>query len=173
MGFSHGASAAMYSGLVRFQKLHGNPDVRYAAHVSLYGLCVTAFNEDEMLDQSPVLMLHGTADDWMPIAPCREYAARLGKAGMNARFIEYPGAYHVFDSPDRREQVKLPQASTVRNCRFVEAEGGSLINVVTRQPASADAPCIEKGVTIQYNEAAAKKAHDDVLDFLRDTFARK
>ena len=173
MGFSHGGSAALYSGLVRFQRLHGNPDVRYAAHISVYGLCVTTYHEDEALDQRPVLVLHGTADDWVPDAACRDYAARLGKAGMNVRLIEYPGAYHLFDSPDRREQVKLPQALTVRNCRFIEAQGGSIINAVTKQPMSMNDPCVEKGVTLQYNEAAAKKAHEDVKAFLNDVFAQK
>ncbi len=173
MGFSHGGSAALYSGLVRFQKLHGNPDVRYAAHISVYGLCVTTYHEDDLLDQRPVLVLHGTADDWVPVAACRDYTARLGKAGMNVRLIEYPGAYHLFDSPDRRAQVKLPQASTLRNCRFVEAEGGSIINAVTKQPMSMSDPCVEKGVTLQYNEAAANKAQEDVKAFLRDVFAQK
>jgi dienelactone hydrolase len=120
-----------------------------------------------------VLILHGTADDWVPIAPCRDYAARLDKAGMNVRLIEYPGAYHLFDSPDRHEPVKLPQASTLRNCRFVEADAGSIINAATQQPASMNDPCIQKGVTLQYNEAAANKAHEDVIAFLNDVFAQK
>jgi dienelactone hydrolase len=70
MGFSHGGSAALYSSLVRFQKLHGNPDMRFAAHISVYSGCGTTFREDEALDQRPVLLLHGTADNWVSIQ-CR------------------------------------------------------------------------------------------------------
>jgi dienelactone hydrolase len=92
---------------------------------------------------------------------------------MNVRLIEYPDAYHVFDGPALREPVNLPQAVTGRNCRFAEVEDGSLINAATKQPFSLSDPCFEKGVTIQYNEAAATKAHEDVKAFLRDAFAQK
>jgi dienelactone hydrolase len=37
MGFSHGGGPALYSSLVRFQQMYGKPDVRFAAHVSVYG----------------------------------------------------------------------------------------------------------------------------------------
>ncbi len=173
MGFSHGGGPALYSSLVRFEKLHGKPDVRFAAHISVYGGCGATYREDEVLAQRPVLLLHGTADDWVPIGPCREYAARLNKAGMNARLIEYPDAYHVFDGPALREPVKLPQALTGRNCRFVEVEGGALVNATTKQPFSLSDPCFEKGVTVQYNEAAARKAHEDVKAFLKGIFEQK
>ena len=173
MGFSHGGGPALYSSLVRFQKLHGKPDVQFAAHISVYGGCGTTFRQDEVLTQRPVLLLHGTADNWVPIGPCREYAARLTKAGMNVRLIEYPDAYHVFDGPALREPVQLPQAVTGRNCRFTEIADGSLVNAATKQPLSPTDPCFEKGVTIQYNEAAAKKAHEDVKAFLQDAFSQK
>jgi dienelactone hydrolase len=173
MGYSHGASAALYSSLVRFRKMHGTPDVQFASHISVYGNCGTTLLEDELLAQRPVLLLHGTADDTVSIGPCREYATRLTKAGMNARLIEYPDAHHGFDAPVLREPMKLPQATTSRNCRFIEVEGGSLVNAATKQSFSLSDPCFEKGMTFQYNEAAAKKAHEDVKVFLNDAVAQK
>jgi dienelactone hydrolase len=175
MGFSHGGSAALYSGMVRFQRLQGSPDARFAAHISVYGGCATAYHEDEVLDHSPVLLLHGASDDWAPAEPCREYAARLVKAGMNARFIAYPGAYHVFDSPDpeRIQLMKFPQVSTGGTCRYSEVNGGTIVNVATEQPPSPSDTCLGKGATTQYNEAAAQKAHEDVLAFLNAAFAQR
>ena len=70
--------------------------------------------------------------------------------------------------------MKFPQGTTPwRNCRFTEVEGGSLVNAATKQPFSLSDPCVEKGVTFQYNEAAANKAHEDVKAFLKDVFAPK
>jgi len=40
------------------------------------------------------------------IAPCREYAERLSKAGKSARMIEYPDAYHLFDVSAFRTAIK-------------------------------------------------------------------
>jgi dienelactone hydrolase len=171
MGFSHGGAPALYSSVLRFQKMHGNPDVQFAAYVPVYGPCGTSFHEDATLAARPVLLLHGTADDWVPIGPCREYVARLTKAGMNVRLIEYADAHHVFDSPGLREPVKLPQATTSRKCRFAEVDSGGIVNAETKQPFSPSDPCFEKGTTIHYNEAAAKKAHADVLAFLKAVFA--
>jgi len=172
MGFSHGGGAALYSSLVRFARQIGKPDLQFAAHISVYGACDTTYRQDEVLTPRPVLLLHGIADNFVPIAPCREYAARLSQAGMNVRLIEYPDAHHVFDGPVFREPVRL-EGPTSRNCRFTEIEDGSLVNAVTKQPYSFSDPCFEKGVTVQYNEAAAKKAHQDVTAFLKDVFYPK
>jgi dienelactone hydrolase len=45
---------------------------------------------------APMLMLHGEADDWTPIAPCRALAEQSG--GMVTQ-VGFPGAYHDFDAP--------------------------------------------------------------------------
>src|SRR6478736_3615201 len=94
MGFSQGAGAALYSSMARFQKMYGNPDLQFVGHISTYGICNTRLRDDEDV-KKPILMLHGTADDLTPIAPCREYAERLSKAGKSARIIEYPDAYPI------------------------------------------------------------------------------
>jgi hypothetical protein len=59
-----------------------------ARSVSVYGVCGTQFGEDEN-HIKPALLLHGTADDFVPLDPCREYTARLVKAGKNVRLIEW------------------------------------------------------------------------------------
>jgi dienelactone hydrolase len=46
----------------------------------------------------PTTILMGAADDWTPAEPCRRLAA-ANPDGV--RYIEYPGAYHDFDAPDR------------------------------------------------------------------------
>jgi dienelactone hydrolase len=168
IGFSHGSMAALYSNLERFQKTHGTPDVQFAAHISVYGVCGTHLREDENLTR-PVLFLHGVVDDFVPIGPCREYAARLLKAGRNARMIEYPDAHHGFVAPQYGPVTKLAELITPAWCRFSETDNGIVVNVATQKPLTSTDSCWRKGVSLGYNEVAAKKVQDDVKDFLRDT----
>jgi dienelactone hydrolase len=170
IGFSHGSSAALYSSLERFAKLFSS-DVRFAAHISVYGWCGITLHGDEAVTK-PVLMLHGAADDWVPAAACREYASRLTKAGKNVRYIEYPDAHHGFDGPDVAQLMKLAQGLSLRRCRGAESDGGIVINVETKKPFGPSDLCLERGVTIHYNEAAMKKAHGDVLAFLKNVFGQ-
>ena len=173
MGFSQGASAALYSSMARFQKMYGNPDLQFVGHISAYAGCNTRFRDEEEV-KKPILMLHGTADDLTPIAPCREYVERLSKAGKSARMIEYPDAYHQFDAPVYRVAVKLEQAVTPRRCRLEEGENGVIVNSQTKQPLSPSDSCHEKGFTgAYYQEAAANKSHEDVKAFLKDLFQLK
>ena len=170
MGFSHGGQPALFSSLERFGKLFSS-DTRFAAHISVYGACNTTFRGDEAVTK-PVLMLHGAADDWSLAAPCREYASRLTKAGKNVRYIEYPEAHHVFDGPSVAQVMKVAQGLSSRGCRLAESDGGVIVHVETKQPFGPSDPCLERGTTIHYNEAAMKKAHADVLAFLKNVFGQ-
>jgi len=172
MGFSHGSQAALYGNTERFQQLYGSPDVQYAAYISMYGLCVTSFRGDEDL-MKPLLMLHGLADDWLPISKCREYAGRLQKTGKKVNLIEYPDAHHAFDAPNLAAEVKVAQANSVSNCSLEEGDNGTILNAVSKQPFTPTDSCLRQGATIGYNEAATKKAHEDVKAFLKEVFAQK
>jgi dienelactone hydrolase len=172
MGFSHGSLAAMYSNVARFRKTHGPSNVQFAAHISVYGLCTATFREDEDVTK-PILMLHGTADDTVPIEACRAYADRLSKAGKTVRFIEYPDAHHNYDTPKYRQPLKLAEAVSPRKCRLTEGESGILLNAVTKQPFTVGDACMEKGITLAYQEVAAKKSQEDVKAFLKEVFQLK
>jgi dienelactone hydrolase len=167
MGFSHGSLAAMLTNVERFQKMHGSPDVGFAAHISVYGFCATTFQGDDNT-KKPLPMLHGASDDWLPAGQCRDYEARLTKAGKSVQMIEYAGAHHAYDMPAYKPERKIPQGVSPRNCTLAEGANGQLINVKTQQPFTPDDPCQEKGVTLAYQEAAAKKSHEDVKAFLKE-----
>src|SRR6267142_7129900 len=79
-------------------------------------------------DALPIRLYHGIADDWVPIGPCRDYVARLKKAGANADLVEYPGAYHAFDNQTIPGTLQLPQAQTWRKCRLEEKPQGVIVN---------------------------------------------
>ena len=170
MGFSQGGAAALYSSMARFQKMYGSAGLQFVGHISVYAGCTTRFRDEEDVTK-PILMLHGTADDLTPIAPCREYAERLSKAGKTARIIEYPDAYHQFDAPMYRAALRFDQGVTSRRCRLEEGDNGVILNRETKQTFSPTDACYEKGFTGgYYQEAAANKSHEDVKTFLKDLF---
>lgn len=172
MGFSRGAQSSLYSSLVRFQKMHGPAGAAFAAHIGLYAPCGTTYRDEEIVAK-PIRLLHGTADDYVPIGPCRAYVDRLAKAGKDVRLIEYPGAHHVFDAPAFKEPRKLATASTTRRCLMIESDNGIVLNQETRQPFGDGDACVEKGPTVAYQEAASTQARAYVRGFLKEAFALK
>ena len=170
MGFSRGGQGALYSSVKRFQRAHGPASGReFAAYVALYPTCNTAFRGDEDVTSNPIRILHGVADDYVPIGPCRDYAARLKAKGASIEHTEYPGAHHVFDWPALKKPVTIAKGQTTRNCSLAEVDGGAVVNAKTRQPFTYADPCVEYGVTVAYDEKAHTHARKAVLDFLGAT----
>jgi dienelactone hydrolase len=172
MGFSKGAIPSLYASLDRFQNAYAPEGSSFAAYIGFYTPCNTAMIGDEKVSAKPIRLYHGVADDWVPVGPCRDYVARLKKAGANVDLVEYPGALHVFDNPAIVGTVQIPQAQTGRKCRLEEKPQGVIINSDTGQPASFNDPCIERGVTIAYNAEASDAARKDVVEFLSKLFNR-
>jgi dienelactone hydrolase len=169
MGFSRGGQNALYSSLTRFQRMHASGSVvHFAAHIAFYPDCSYTYRDDEDL-AAPVRIFHGTADNYDPIAPCRDYVERLRAKGKDIQLTEYPGAAHLFDGRANKPPVSLPQAQTVRNCTWQEGDGGQLFNAKTKQPYSYSDPCVERGVTLAYEEKAATEARKAVAEFVTAT----
>jgi dienelactone hydrolase len=166
MGFSKGAVPSLYASLNRFQSAYAPEGTSFAAYIGFYTPCNTALIDDERVSAKPIRLYHGVADDWVAVGPCRDYVARLKKAGANVNLVEYPGAHHVFDNQMIPGTMQIPQAQTWRKCRFEEKPLGVIINSDTGQPATFNDPCIERGTTIAYNAEATDAARKDVVEFL-------
>ncbi len=170
MGFSKGAIPALYASMRRFQNAYAPEGANFAAYIGFYTPCNIAMIGDEEMSAKPIRLYHGVADDWVPVAPCRDYVARLKKAGADVTLTEYPGAYHAFDNQTIPGTVQIPQAQTWRKCRLEEKSQGVIINSDTGQPASYNDTCIERGVTVAYNAEATDAARKDVVEFLNKLF---
>jgi dienelactone hydrolase len=170
MGFSKGAVPSLYASMNRFQSAYASEGATFAAYIGFYTPCNTALIDDEKVSAKPIRLYHGVADDWVPVGPCRDYVARLKKAGANIDLVEYPGATHAFDNQAIPGTMQLPQALTARKCRFEEKPQGVIINSDTGQPVTSNDPCIERGVTIAYDAEATDAARKDVVEFLSKLF---
>jgi dienelactone hydrolase len=171
MGFSRGGQSALYSAMSRlYETLGPTGNTRFAAHIAFYPDCVTTYQADTNVSDKPIRILHGTADDYNPVAPCRAYVDRLTKANKDVKLIEYPGAYHVFDAPAYLPSTILTAATTTRHCRLAEGEDHQIIDLETQKPFTYANACVEKGPTIAYNETASKQARIFVQDFLTGVF---
>ena len=164
MGQSHGALAAVYSGLERFQKVYGSGQ-QFAAHISIYGGCNVRVQGDEATI-GPVLFLNGTADTFVSFEACRAYAQRLKSTGKAAQIFEYEGADHLFDGPSVQKR-EFPEANISGWCNQQEADG-ALQNTATGKTLVPSDACFRKGASVGYNEPAMLKAHEHGLAFIKE-----
>jgi len=170
MGFSRGGQSALYSSLKRFQQNWGQGN-RFAAHIPLYASCSATLIGDTELTGAPVRQHHGAADDYVTVAPCREYFKRLRAAGNDVELIEYPGAPHSYDNPLGARPPRLSKGSeSTRDCTLREEPMGVIVNTATGKPFTYKDDCIRRDPHLGYHEASANATRAAVKAFLRTTF---
>ncbi|GJD48223.1 hypothetical protein OPKNFCMD_0939 [Methylobacterium crusticola] len=172
IGFSKGAVASVYSAMDRFSRTHGPAGVRFAAHVGLYTPCNIRFSDDTKVGPAPIRMFHGVADDYVAIAPCRDYAARLREAGADVALTEYPNAPHGYDNPLSPRSLAVPAAQSTRNCRLVEGLRGAIEVAGTQAAYTMADPCVATGAHVGHDPEATAATRDAVLAFFRETLLR-
>jgi dienelactone hydrolase len=116
-------------------------------------------------------MFHGTADDYVPVAPCRAYVERLRAAGRDVRLSEFAEAHHAYDNPlGARTPTVSKGAQSVRACKLKEEPLGTIINAETGQPFTYKDPCVATDPHVGHNEAAMQATHAAVKEVLRTVF---
>lgn len=171
LGFSRGAQAVLYSSLGRFRSSYARNQLGPIGYITFYTPCYTKYIDDEEVDDKPIRLFHGLADDYVPVASCEAYIERLRRAGKDVQLTRYADAHHSFDNPLLPKSVFLPDGQSTRNCRMVEESPGRIVNAETKEPFTMNDPCVELGVHTGYNPAAAAAATQAVKDFLLSTFA--
>ena len=173
MGFSQGGGIALLARHLRFQRLWMTAERDFAAYLAFYpATCNRIFLQESEVSSRPLRIFQGTADDWTPIGPCREYVKRMRAAGKDVEIFEYPGAHHSFDNPSLPAARFRPEVLNGSNCSYVEGEPGrfQVLHRETGKPSSSENSCRRRGVTIGHHPTAYKRAIEDVRTFLRRIF---
>jgi dienelactone hydrolase len=111
MGFSKRAVSAVFSASERFAAKYGGTN-HFAAHVGMYTPCNTRFDVDTKVSRAPIRLFHGVSDDYVSVAPSRDFAAQLQAAGADVSLTEYTDTWHAFDVPT---YPLLKKAQSTRN----------------------------------------------------------
>jgi dienelactone hydrolase len=175
MGFSQGGGVTLLARHLRFQRLWMSGERDFAAYLAFYpGACNRTFLQENEVSSRPLRIFQGTADDWTPIGPCREYAQKMRRGGKDVEIFEYEGARHSFDNPSLPSARFRPEVFNGSNCVYVEVEREpgkfAVLHRKTGKPSSSKSPCSKRGATIGHDAGASKKALEDVQMFLEKIF---
>jgi len=112
LGWSAGAQVVLSLANDREGKATGVSGGNFRAAVAFYPGC-RGFNENtRWRTRIPLQIEMGAADDWTPPAPCQELVQRRQAAGDPIAITLYPGAYHGFDAPNTKVQLREGLART-------------------------------------------------------------
>jgi dienelactone hydrolase len=173
MGFSMGGYVTLLSSQERFRARYAPPNVQFAAYIALYPSCAVRLRDDAKVAARPIRIFYGTGDNWTSVEQCRTLVADLKKAGADVTLTEYPDATHAYDDPGFKVRLNVPQAISVRKCSLVEGDGGKIMNSQTGNEFTGSDLCIERGVSLQYDEAATASTREAVKAALASVFAAK
>lgn len=169
LGFSKGGVASVYAALDRFNDSYGSKKARFATYMAFYPPCYK-YRDDEKVDAKPIRIFHGEADDYVPVAPCRDYTARLKARGADVGLIGYADSYHGFDAQSLPEKFFLAHAQHAVQCKLEEGADGGIVNLATGKPYDRSDACTGKGATVGYNKTAHMNAIEDVKREVKSAF---
>lgn len=173
LGFSHGGWVTLWASQAHVERrfLRGNVD--FAAHAAFYpAACNVRLLNETAMAPGPVRIFHGTADDWTPIGPCREWVARRQAAGRDVSLVAYERALHAFDVPHFSPPQRWTGIFNAGKCAIIEQPDRTFLADDGR-PLTAASPCVSRGATLGYDARAHQQSIADVKAFLDDAFRRR
>lgn len=173
MGFSQGGGVTLLARHLRFQRLWMSAERDFAAYLAFYpATCNRTLLQEAEVSSRPLRIFQGTADDWTPIGPCREYVKKMRAGAKDVELFEYASAHHSFDNPSLPAARFRPDVFNGSNCSYVEGEPGrfQILHRETGKPSNSENSCRKRGATIGYHPGAHKQAIEDVQTFLGKVF---
>ena len=96
-GWSLGGTVALYSAWEPLAEALAPDGERFAAHLPLYPAAHLRM-DDQRWSKSPILVLHGDEDDWVPLSLVEGLVEDIRPHGANIEVHVYEDAQHSFDS---------------------------------------------------------------------------
>ena len=184
MGFSRGGIAVQRSATERIVAAQKLPDgLRFAAHVPVYsGGCAGVFRlktQPGVFSKAPQLWLHGDADDYTGIGPCRDYAKQIGAAGTPVAFVVLEGAGHPFDGEELRRVFLRGAQRTLDSCPLeMDIDTLALFDRRSGQRLQGEAlqatfkSCSAQGGSLEASRKARDQSAQAALSFLARVFGK-
>lgn len=176
-GFSRGAEAARQAAFESFRKGAGAGELRFAAHVALYPICVTSMHDASDMTGAPTLILSGAKDGSAPPRKCEDYVSfmKSRNAGFPVEVRAYPDAYHGWDDEQNSGQ-HYPRAPSAANCVpiFLSPKGEFVAMLKDGNEAPFEPSilrCMGAGDTLAFNAAHRDRSTRDLVQFLKARFA--
>jgi dienelactone hydrolase len=170
MGWSRGGQAALYSSVKRFQKMWNPGGIEPAAYLPLYPECNMSFIDDAEVSDHPIMIFHGISDDWVPIARCQAYFARLQQKSKNVKFIAFPDTAHAYDYPNVPANPTVVKNAQAILCVITEEPLGIMINTETRKPFSYNDSCVKRDPHVAYSASSTHATEEAVKALLKEVF---
>jgi dienelactone hydrolase len=173
LGFSQGGWVALWASQAQIERRFLRANVDFAAHAAFYPFaCNVRLQNETAMAPGPVRIFQGTADDWTPIAACRDWIVRRQAAGRDVSLVAYDRAMHAFDVPLFAPPRRWPGIFNPGKCMIIELPDHVFVTDDGR-PLSNASPCVTRGATLGYDARAHKQSIVDVNAFLDDAFKRR
>jgi dienelactone hydrolase len=114
-----------------------------------------SFIDDAEVSDHPIMIFHGVSDDWVPIARCQAYLARLQQNSKNnVKMIALSDASHAYDYPDLPADPTVVKNAQAILCIIVEEPLGTMTNTETKEAFTYSDSCVKRDPHVAYSASA-------------------
>lgn len=168
-GWSLGGGVALLSAWKPIQE-HISPEFTFAAHLPIYPPCMSSV-EDLEFTSSPIYILIGEIDNWVPAEPCIDLVKSMQIKGYDVGITVYPDAHHSFDR--NMELKSVDEAYSLTDCRLSLSKTGIVKTLDYNIPFNNSTLqkiglylCADRGTTFGGHEIAREKSKEFALKFM-------